>query len=146
MAMAMAACAPISNCIFGCVQLGLSVQDHIFSGLAMSRLLYKVNTLCVTKPFLWRLNDAQMRGNRMIRRCPCVDATPESDFQFRLLDSIPSTDCVLATAILPYVGRSVKRRPQSVIALLSCVSRGQRSMWVEQILQDIEESSILSRH
>ena len=139
----MASYCPISQKVFGAVQIGRSVRIQLFFSLIVSRLVYCVHTWGeVCSSAYRRLNSVYMRGLRRICgacRYDAESARAYTDRQVRELLGVMSLQCLLARRRLLLLSQVVRHGGRQLLAMLAVRGNdGSRLQWTRQVIADMQ--------
>ena len=134
---AMAAYAPLAYKLFGSRLIQQRYRLLFLRSLVLSRLLHNMHIFSLHPRALKRLNGVWMRGLRRI----LGDMRFSSDVSFTDLEvrrqlGADSIDCILLVARMLYLGRVVRERPRSPLAVLHMRCSGKPLPWVEHVRRD----------
>ena len=136
-ASAMSAYAPLSVKVFGSAQIDSAQKVSFMRSLIESKLFFNIHVTVVSARSLKALNTAYMRVVRRIVDHVRFGPSEVTDLQARMLLGVPSVDCILCRGRLKYAGRVMRKRPRSVLALLSLQKKCKCLPWVEQFRADL---------
>ena len=140
---AMSSYCPISQKVFGAVQVGRRLRMQLFFSLVVSRLVYCVHTWGTVSSMAYRrLNAVYMRGLRKIAgacRINHASAKAITDSQVREQLGAMSLQCLLVRRRLLLLSQVIRHGGVQLAALLSTKrSDGSQMMWTKQSLSDMQ--------
>ncbi|CAK0897979.1 unnamed protein product [Prorocentrum cordatum] len=135
---ALAAYAPLACKFFGSSLVDQTYRLLFFRTLVVSRLLHNMSIFVLSPRAVRKLSGVWMRGLRRIADQMRFSSDVKAyGLSVRLSLAIPSIDCLLTVARLPYLGRVERERPRSLIAALHARPRGQPTPWVAAVRRDV---------
>jgi hypothetical protein len=134
---ALSAFAPLALKVYGSELIAVQYRLLFFLTLVISRLLFNLYIIRLKPRDIKRLNSVMMRGFRRILGDMRFSSDTEfTDIEVRRKLGVKSIDAYLMIARLNYLGRVLRSRPTTLIALLHFRSGDKRLPWVELIVHD----------
>ena len=141
---ALSAYAPLAHKLYGSALVSVRHRLHFFRTLVMSRLTHNLHVCALSARTLKRISAVYMRGLRRIHgsmRFSTDNAL--TDLGVRRALGVDSVDALLLIARMRYLGRLVRQRPPTLVALLHFTSGARRLPWVDLVARDTAMLSTL---